>query len=239
MTEESFFASGGDQIRMLKTSPSATGPHPALILIPDVRGIYDHFIDVAERFAREGYVVATIDLYTREGPPEIGDVKAALDWMANLSDRRVLADIDACRQALAASDDVRGDAIGITGFCMGGQYALMSACTAKGLAACVSWYGMLRHAKRTQHKLADPLDTAADLACPYLGFFGGTDALIPSDQVAELNRALQPLSVSTEVVSYPEAGHAFFNDSRPDVYVASAAEDAWPRTLEFFRRHLA
>lgn len=223
---------------MIVSSPADAGPRPAILLIPDVRGIYDHFVDVAQRFAAHGFVVATIDLYTREGAPEIADVESALRWMADLDDRRVLGDIDAYRRKLAARDDVDSDAVGITGFCMGGQYALMAACHLDGFAACVSWYGMLRHAITTERKLPDPLDSACSLSCPYLGLFGETDGLIPMEQVDQLRNIVAALPQATEIVSYANAGHAFFNDSRPAGYVADAAQDAWGRALAFFRTQL-
>lgn len=238
-SEETFFTSAGDKVRMIVSRPAEPAPRPALILLPDVRGIYDHFLDVAERFAAAGFVTATLDLYSREGAPEIVDVESALRWMAQLPDRRVLADIQACVYALADRPDVDASAIAITGFCMGGQYALMSACRLDGLAASVSWYGMLRHAVRTEHKLADPLDNVAALRCPYLGLVGAADELIPAEQVAQLRTALEPVAHETEVIVYPGAGHAFFNDLRPQGYVAQAAEDAWPRVLTFLKRHLA
>jgi len=114
----------------------------------------------------------------------------------------------------------------------------MAGCSLDGFAACVSWYGMLRHAIHTEHKLDDPLDSIRSLRCPYLGFFGEQDALIPASQVAELRAELGRLSVESQIVTYPQAGHAFFNDSRPAGYVAEAAEDAWPRALAFFTKHL-
>ena len=237
-SQETYFINGIDRIRMIVSCRDERGPHPGLILIPDVRGIYDHFIDVAERFAAAGYVTATLDLYSREGPPEIVDLESALRWLAQLPDRRVLDDIAACRHALTERDDVRADALAITGFCMGGQYALMSACNIDGFAAAVSWYGMLRHAKKTEHKLADPLDNVDALRCPYLGLFGEKDDLIPREQVAELEIRLGPALHETQIVTYPDAGHAFFNDARPEAYVESAALDAWPRALDFLGRHL-
>ncbi len=238
MLEETQFSRDGDQLRMLIASPAGAGPHPAIILIPDVRGIYDHFVDVAQRFATEGYLVAVIDLYSREGAPQIVDMPGAIDWMAQLSDRRVLDDLDACRRALAERSDVCSDAIGVTGFCMGGQYALMAACETEGFAACASWYGMLRHAKRTDQKLSDPLDNVGSLTCPFLGLFGANDALIPVQHVNELEVLLDGVVHETEVMCYPDAGHAFFNDARAEMYVAAAAQDAWPRALAFFARHL-
>lgn len=228
----------GDTLRAYAAYPTASGPHPGIVVIPDVRGLSEHYRDVARRFAGQGYVALAVDLYSREGTPSFADMDAMFRWMRALPDTRVLADLAASVRWLATRPEVSADAVGITGFCMGGQYALMAACTVPGLAACVSWYGMLRYAEHDAVKPASPLDLATDLACPYLGLFGEEDAIIPLADVDELRAILAREGKRFDVVTYPGAGHAFFNDTRPDMYRASAADDAWERALLFFRRHL-
>jgi carboxymethylenebutenolidase len=159
-------------------------------------------------------------------------------WIQQLPDRRVLADLQAAVEFLASRDDVRADAIGITGFCMGGQYALMAACTIERLAACVSWYGMLRYKEINETKPTSPLELAPRLYCPYLGLFGAEDAIIPNQDVEQLRSILSGNGKTFEIKSYAGAGHAFFNDARPDAYRPEAAADAWPRALAFLRKHL-
>src|SRR5262249_61479189 len=100
---------------------------------------------------------------------------------------------------LARRPEVDPHAIGITGFCLGGQYALMAACTVPGLAACVSWYGMLRYADRDAVKPASPLDLAPELACPYLGLFGEEDGLIPPAAVQALRGLLSAARKEIEI----------------------------------------
>jgi carboxymethylenebutenolidase len=121
---------------------------------------------------------------------------------------------------------------------MGGQYALLAACVVPGLAACVSWYGMLRYAEKDARKPASPLDLAPELGCPYLGLFGEEDAIIPRADVEELRAILAREEKRFEIVTYPGAGHAFFNDTRADAYRPEAARDAWGRAVSFLRRHL-
>jgi carboxymethylenebutenolidase len=233
------FERDGDTIRGWLALPSGAGPHPGLILIPDVRGIYQHFHDVARRFACEGFVALVLDLYSREGTPDLPDLDAVFRWMRRLPDRRVLDDIQQAQRWLAARSEVVPSSIGITGFCMGGQYALMAACSVSGLAACVSWYGMLRYAETDAVKPESPLQMAARLACPYLGLFGAEDGLIPLTDVEELRRILVEARKEFTIVTYPGAGHAFFNDARPDMYRADAAREAWAKAIEFLRSHLA
>lgn len=230
------FARDGETLRGVLVRPASAGPSPGLVLIPDVRGVAPHYRDVAARFAREGFVVLVSDLYSREGAPDLPDMPSVFRWMRQLPDRRVLADLQAAVGVLRARADV--GPIGITGFCMGGQYALMAACRVPGLAACVSWYGMLRYAETDAVKPESPLAMASDLSCPYLGLFGREDAIIPNADVDELRAVLARAGKSFEIVSYPNAGHAFFNDTRADAYRPEASADAWPRAVAFLRRHL-
>lgn len=235
--EELLFPGANQALRGVLAVPDGIGPHPALVLIPDVRGVAPHYRDVAGRFAGSGFLTLVSDLYSREGPPSLPDMAAVFRWIRALPDRRVLGDLQAAIDCLAARPDVRADAIGITGFCLGGQYALMAACRLRGVAACVSWYGMLRYAELDETKPESPLMMASDLACPFLGLFGRDDALIPVSDVDELRATLARAGKVFEIVTYPDAGHAFFNDTRPD-YRPTAAADAWPRAVAFLRRHL-
>ena len=233
------FQRDGDTIRGYAAWPSDGAALPGLVLIPDVRGLSDHYRDVARRFAGAGFFTFAIDLYSREGAPDLPDMAAVFRWLRELPDPRVLADLAGAVRCLAARPEVRADRIGITGFCMGGQYALLAACTVDGLAACVSWYGMLRYAEKTAAKPASPLDLARDLRCPYLGLFGADDAIIPLADVDELRAILARTGRPHDVHVYTGAGHAFFNDTRSDAYRPAAAADAWPRAIAFLRQHLA
>jgi len=232
------FERDGATLRGYAAAPSIAGRAPGLVVIPDVRGLSEHYRDVARRFAAEGFFALAVDLYSREGAPDLPDMDAVFRWIRALPDTRVLSDLAAAVAHLARRPEIDPGAIGITGFCMGGQYALMAACTVPGIAACVSWYGMLRYAETDAVKPAGPLDLAPELRCPYLGLFGEEDAIIPLADVAALRAILEREGKRFDIVTYPGAGHAFFNDTRPDVYRPAAAADAWPRTLAFFRRHL-
>jgi len=235
-TEEVSF--GREAVHCYGAWPRTTRPLPGLVLIPDVRGLSEHYRDVARRFATEGFFTLAVDLYSREGAPDLPDMAAVFRWMRALPDLRVLADLGAAVNYLAGRTEVRRDAIGITGFCMGGQYALMAACTGQPLAACVSWYGMLRYSETDDLKPASPLDLAPGLGCPYLGLFGADDAIIPLADVEALRSTLTRARKNFELHVYPGAGHAFFNDTRPDAYRPEVAATAWRRALVFLRDHL-
>jgi carboxymethylenebutenolidase len=228
----------GDTLKAYAACPDAATGIGAVIVIPDVRGLSEHYRDIARRLAGGGFFALAVDLYSREGPPDLPDMAAVARWIRQLPDPRVLGDLGAAVEYLGRRSETAGRPVGITGFCMGGQYALMAACSVPGLAACVSWYGMLRYAERDAAKPASPLDLAPQLACPYLGLFGEEDALIPLADVEALRGILSAARKEFEIRTYAGAGHAFFNDTRPDAYRPDAAADAWPRALAFFRRHL-
>jgi len=219
------------------------GRHPGVVMVHDVWGLADHTRDMARRLAAEGYCVLAVNLYRREGEVRIENVGA---WMRALDDPRVLADLQTAVDFLRARPDV-GPSVGITGFCMGGMYALMAACHVTGLAAAAPFYGLLSHSRGLLHdpngldparKPRDPLAMAHGLRCPLLAFFGVDDPFIPVDEVRALERELGRSGKPFEVVVYPDAGHAFMNDTRPDAFRPETAREAWSRLLRFFAERL-
>jgi len=233
------FPGDGVALRGHCATPAGAGRAPAIVLVPDVRGLSDFYRDVARRFAAAGFLTLAVDLYSREGTPDLPDMEAVSRRIRTLPDTRVLADLAAATRHLAARGDVRAEAIGIAGFCLGGQYALMGACAVPGLVACVAWYGMLRYAETNAVKPESPLAMAPRLACPYLGLFGAEDTLIPHADVEELRTTLARTGRPYEIVEYPGAGHAFMNETRADAYRPDAAADSWRRAMAFLRTHLA
>ena len=215
-------------------------PQPGVVVIPDVWGLADHTRDIAQRLAREGFAALALDVYRKTGRPSLADPAAALAWIRELSDPLVLATVQEGIDALARHEAVAPRKVGLIGFCMGGQYAWLAACTCRGLSAVAPFYGMLRYepgldAKR---KPRAPLDAIADLSCPALGLYGREDALIPNADVDELERRLASQRRPYEIVRYAGAGHAFLNDTRPAMYRPEAAADAWRRLLTFLRTNL-
>jgi carboxymethylenebutenolidase len=222
-------------------SPGARAP--GVVMIHDVWGLADHTRDLARRLAGAGYRVLALDLYRREAEVKITDPGA---WMRALSDPQVVADVQAGVDFLASRPDASGK-VGVTGFCMGGMYALMAASLCSGLAAAAPFYGLLSHRHGLLHapggldparKPHEPLALAPKLRCPLLAFFGADDEFIPVDDVRELERGLARSRSPHEVVVYPGAGHAFMNDTRPAAFRPAVAADAWGRLLAFFERWL-
>lgn len=210
-------------------SPVTESVLPAVIVIHDIAGLAAHAEDVACRFAREEYVALAPDLFWRVGTPTaLTDGASIMRFRQSLDDREMLASLDAAVAYLREQPFVDVSHIGIVGFCMGGYYAFLEAANNPTLAACADFYGA---------PMAPVLSAARRLRVPLLGLFGEEDQSIPLDQVHELQTVLQDVGVPFEIHTYPGAGHAFFNDTRPS-YREEAARDAWQRVLGFFARHV-
>ena len=220
---------------------AAGGPHPGVVMIPDVWGLSDHYRDLARRLASEGFAVLAIDPYRRAGRATFSDVAGAVASIRELSDPLVVDTVQDGIDALGSHAAARGRRLGVTGFCMGGQYAILAACSCRGLSACAPFYGMVRYAEGLDpaRKPRSPLEAIADLQCPLLGFYGAEDAIIPQADVDELRARLAAQREPAEIRLYPGAGHAFMNDTRPAMYRPAAAADAWPRLVGFLRERLA
>ena len=214
-------------------------PAAGVVVFPDVWGLSDHYRDIARRLAGDGFVALAIDPYRKTGQPQLTDVDSALAWIRELPDPVVLETVQEGIDALASEAAVGGSRVGIMGFCMGGQYALLAACTCTGLSACAPFYGMIRYEAGLdpERKPREPLAALADLSCPVIGLYGEEDHLIPVADVRELEKALAS-GPGGEVHLYPGAGHAFMNDTRAEMYRPEAAADAWQRLVPFLRKHL-
>jgi carboxymethylenebutenolidase len=123
---------------------------------------------------------------------------------------------------------VTSSKVGTVGFCMGGALSLYAATKNPQVGACVVFYGGHPNVKPELEKLEAPM----------LGLYAERDTFVTPEAARELERRLKELGKQVEIHIYKDADHAFFNDDRPEVYNREAAEDAWRRTIEFFRRHL-
>jgi carboxymethylenebutenolidase len=213
---------------------------PGVVMIPDVWGLSELYRGLARRLADAGFATLAIDPYRKTGAPELTDPASAMAWIRQLSDPVVLETIQEAIDFLARHEAVAGRPIGITGFCMGGQYAILAACSCRGLSACVPFYGMLRYEAGIdgEKKPRSPLDSLVDLTCPVLALYGEEDPIIPVADVRVLEDRLAAGSHPADVKLYAGAGHAFMNDARPEMYRPEAARDAWSRLVPFFTRHL-
>lgn len=209
---------------------------PVVLVVSEIFGVHAHIADVARRFAKRGYLALAPDLFGRQGDPSAYDSIPALlkEVVGRVPDAQVMQDLDAC---VAWAYRHTGDTarLGITGFCWGGRITWLYAAHNPQLKAGVAWYGRLT-GDRNPLQPTYPVDIAASLKAPVLGLYGGQDQGIPMESVQAMRKALEHADSQSEIMVYPEAGHAFHADYRPS-YVEVAARDGWQRCLDWLHRH--
>jgi len=222
------YTSGDIQMAAYLARPKAKGAYPGLIVIQEWWGLNEHIKDIARRFAREGYVALTPDLYSCLGHKVTADPNEAGRLMSSLKAEQALKDLQATVAHLKNLEGVKRERLGVAGFCMGGTYALLLPCHTREIKAAAPFYG----------QVPSPPDPLKNLACPVLYIYGDADGWITMADVNRLQEGLKRYGKAGEVKIYPGAPHAFFNDTRKDVYRPKEAKDAWTRVLAFFARHL-
>jgi len=214
-------SNGGTSEGYLALPDSGSGP--AVIVIQEWWGLVPHIKHVADRFAAEGFSALAPDLYhgkTASEPDGAGKLFMALNIAQAEKDLRGAATFLAGYSSTAK--------IGAVGFCMGGQLALFAGTVNPSVGAVVDFYGIHPNVKPDYTKLSGPV----------LGLFAEKDQFVTPQTARELDAAIKKAGKTSEIHIYPNVDHAFFNDERPDAYNKAAAEDAWRRTLAFFRQHL-
>lgn len=229
--------SGADRIPVYEARPAAAGRHPVVIVIHEIFGLHEHQRDVARRFAREGYVAYAPDLFARAGVAQMSDFGKVREVVGKISDGQVLQDLVATAEFGSRQPYARADRVGATGFCWGGRITWLLAATDKNLKAAVAWYGRIASPQADPLHPKNPLDLAAEVACPVLGLYGEADTGIPVADVRKMEAALKEAGKTAEFIVYPGAPHAFFADYRPS-YRPEAAKDAWQHALAWFARYL-
>ena len=218
------FSSNGSTASGYLSKPES-GKGPGVIVIQEWWGLVDHIKDVADRFAREGFVALAPDLYhgkTARSPDEAGKLFMALNIDRAEKDLR-----GAIKFVLSQKETVT-EKVGTVGFCMGGQLSLYAACANANVGACVNFYGI--------HPNVHP--NIAGLQAPVLGFFAEKDGSVTPEAARKLEAQLKGAGKQTEFHIYPGVSHAFFNDTRAEVYNKAYAEESWERMLKFLREYL-
>jgi carboxymethylenebutenolidase len=220
------------QIDGYLAEPATAGPHPAVVIIHDALGMSQDARNITDRFAAEGYLALSPDLYSRGG--RFRCIKSVFKAL-NAGQGQAFEDIEAARRLLAARPDCSGK-IGVVGFCMGGGFALATA--GRDFDASAPYYGFL------------PKDLSVlDDACPIVASFGKKDLTLRG-VAAKLETELTKRDIPHDVKEYPDAGHSFANQLSPGPlnvllkvtgfsYHHESSEDAWRRVTTFFGTHLA
>jgi carboxymethylenebutenolidase len=214
-------------IRAYTAEPASGGPHPAVIVVQEWWGLDDHIKDIARRFAAEGYFAVAPDLYSRQGNKVATDPNLAGELMGGLDQADGLDDLLSTINWIKTQNAAQATRIGVIGFCMGGSYATMLPCISRDIKAAAPFYGEIPSDDRLQN-----------LNCPMFYAYGENDGWIQRKDVDRLAAAFKKFNKQGEVKVYNGCSHGFFNDTRPDVYNAKDAKDAWERSLKLFDQNL-
>jgi carboxymethylenebutenolidase len=221
-------AADGNRFAAFLATPEETAA-TGVVILPDVRGLYRFYEELALRFAERGYAAIAFDYFGRTA----GTDKRTNDWdymehVRQTTQEGVQADVAACVSELRG----RGArSIFGVGFCFGGRNAWLAAASGHGLAGAIGFYGN----PSQRDGVPGPTQRAAEMECPILGLQAGDDQNITAELNEAFDAALGAAGVEHEIVTYDGAPHSFF-DRKQDEF-AEASEDAWNRVLAFVSAH--
>ena len=199
-----------------------------VVVLPDVRGLYRFYEELALRFAERGYAAIAIDYFGRTaGVAKRGDDFEYMPHVGETKPELVQADV------AAAVEHLRGlgcRSLFTVGFCFGGRNSWLAAASGHGLSGAVGFYGY----PTERNGVLGPAERASEIEAPILALQAGDDQNITKDKNDAFETALTKAGVDHEIVVYEGAPHSFFDRKQEDF--ATASEDAWNRTLSFIER---
>jgi carboxymethylenebutenolidase len=221
-------AADGNRFAVFAATPDAPAD-TGVVILPDVRGLYRFYEELALRFAERGIAAIAFDYFGRTaGVAKRADDFAYMDHVSRTDPATIQLDVAA---AVAWLREHRADSIFTVGFCFGGRNSWLSTAGGHDLAGAVGFYGSLT----ARGDWPGPIDRAAELQGPILAPQAGADENITADQNAAFDEALTAAGIEHEIVTYDGAPHSFF-DRKQEQYQA-ASDDAWARTLAFIDGH--
>jgi carboxymethylenebutenolidase len=222
-------AGDGNEFAAFLATPDEPGK-TGVVILPDVRGLYRFYEELALRFAERGYSALAFDYFGRTaGAAKRGD---DFEYMPHVEATRaegIAADVRAAVEHLRS---LGCTSIFTVGFCMGGRQSWLAAADGHGLAGAIGFYGRPGEGR---DGTPGPAQRANEIETPILALQAGADQNITAEDNAELERALTDAGVEHELMTYEGAPHSFFD--RKQEQFADASDDAWRRVLAFIDRH--
>jgi carboxymethylenebutenolidase len=226
-------ADDGNRFAAFAASPEeASGI--GIVILPDVRGLYRFYEELALRLAERGHHAVAFDYFGRTaGPEKRGDDFEYMPHVEQTTSKGLQADVGAVVAFLRSPEGGSCRSIFTLGFCFGGRNSWLATAEGHGVAGAVGFYG--RPAAGRPDDTPGPIERASELRAPILGLMGGDDPGIPVEEAEAFDRALDEAGVEHEIVVYPGAPHSFFDRKYEEF--ASESEDAWNRVVAFLERY--
>ena len=200
-----------------------------VVVLPDVRGLYRFYEELALRFAERGIAAVAIDYFGRTaGVGRRGDEFSYREHVDQTTPAGIQADVASAVEYLRSPESGAATAVFTVGFCFGGRHSWLAAAGGHGLAGAIGFYGRPGTGADGSPGAAQ---RASELDAPILGLMGGADQGIPASDVTAFDEALSEAGVEHELVTYDGAPHSFFDRKQEEF--ADASADAWRRVLEF------
>ena len=222
-------AADGNRLAAFAATPDEPG-QIGIVILPDVRGLYRFYEELALRFAERGHRAVAIDYFGRTaGAERRGDEFEYRPHVQATSAAGIQADVAAAAGWLR---EQRATRLYTVGFCFGGRHSWLAAASGHGLAGAIGFYG---RPGPGQDGTAGPTQRAGEIEAPILALMGGADEGIPVSEVEAFEQALDQAGVEHEIAVYDRAPHSFFD--RKFEQFADESDDAWQRVLAFVARH--
>ena len=219
-------AADGNRFAAFAATPE-NSKNAGIVILPDVRGLYRFYEELALRFAERGYPAVAIDYFGRTaGAVKRDDAFEYMPHVEQTTQAGIQSDVAAAVAYLESS------AVFTVGFCFGGRSSWLAAASGHGLAGAIGFYGRPGPGREGS---PGPTQRAPEIETPILALMGGDDPGIPVEDVDAFDSALDDAGVEHEVVVYPGAPHSFFD--RKYEQFAAESEDAWNRTLAFIEHY--
>lgn len=216
---------------LYRAEPNGARPERAVVVLQEAFGVNEHIQDVTRRVAAQGYLAVAPELFHRTGTKYVdyGDHPNAMALISELGREQIDDDVKTVCDYLETTDGIGPARTGLMGFCFGGRAAFTSATALPGLGATAAFYGP--GVAAGPHAV---LDRMAGLTGPLLFLVGEEDPTIPADHLDAIRSSAAEHGKDVRIETFPDAGHAFHCDARPQMYRPEAAQRAWGMALDLF-----
>ena len=238
MTASCEWVDVGSGLKAYYGKPAGAGPHPCLVVYIEAFGVNEHFKKLTQRLADEGFATITPDIYGGD-TYSYEDLANAIGKLKTMNDDVVMKQTEQCLDWLSHQSEADEQRSGVTGFCMGGRFTFLANAQLAGkFKGASSFYGGGIGPIEDGAGRKVLLDRVAEMGAPILFWYGSDDESIQPDELGRIAQTMAEHKKQYTMTCFPNVGHGFFCEDRGS-YDENAAEEAFEKTVAFFRKQLA